>query len=112
MFRYFESAEIEFMRSLGVTYGGRELDFPRAHVECDFLVPIVHDDLIDIDVFLTKLGRSSARLEFRAQRDGELAAKGAIVIVCVDKKIQRAVPIPAGLRAKLETLLCAPGEQP
>ncbi|HEY7304782.1 MAG TPA: thioesterase family protein [Bryobacteraceae bacterium] len=112
MFRYFESAEIEFMRSLGVTYGGRELDFPRAHVECDFFVPIVHDDLIDIDVSLTKLGRSSARLEFRTLRDGKLAAKGAIVIVCVDKKIQRAAPIPPAVRAKLEAVLCASEEQP
>jgi acyl-CoA thioester hydrolase len=112
MFRYFESAEIEFMRSLGVTYGGRELDFPRVHVECDFLVPIVHDDLIDIDVFLTKLGRSSARLEFRTLRDGKLAAKGAIVIVCVDKKIQKAAPIPVTVRARLEAVLCASEEQP
>ncbi len=106
MFRYFESAEIEFMRSLGVTYGGRELDFPRVHAECDFFVPMVHDDLIDIEVCLTKLGRSSGRLEFRTLRDGMLAAKGVVVIVCVDKQTQRAVPIPAELRSKLEAVLC------
>lgn len=111
MFRYFESAEIEFMRSLGVTYGGRQFDFPRVHVECDFLVPMVHDDLIDIEVCLTKLGRSSGRLEFRTLRDGTLMAKGAIVIVCVDKQKQQPVPIPDEFRAKLEAVLCTPENQ-
>lgn len=102
MFRYFESAEIEFMRSLGITYGGREVDFPRVHVECDFQLPLVHDDVIDIEVCLTKLGRSSGRLEFRTLRKGEQAANGVVVIVCVDKQTQRPIPIPAEIRARLE----------
>lgn len=111
MFRYFESAEIEFMRSLGLTYGDREIEFPRAHVECDFLVPIVHDDLLDIDLRLTKLGRSSVRLDFQTLKAGALAAKGAIVIVCVDKQTQKAIPLPASIRAKLESALGASVEQ-
>lgn len=108
MFRYFESAEIEFMRSLGITYGGREVDFPRVHVECDFFVPMVHDDLIDIEVCLTKLGRSSARLEFRTLKSHALAAKGVAVIVCVNKQAQQSMAIPTDLRAKLEAVICSP----
>lgn len=111
MFRYFESAEIEFMRSLGVTYAGRELDFPRVHVECDFYVPMRHDDLIDIEVCLTKLGRSSARLEFRTLKGDAVAAKGVIVIVCVNKRTQQSIPIPADLRARLESVASAPQAQ-
>ena len=112
MFRYFESAEIEFMRSLGVIYGGRELDFPRVHVECDFYAPMMHDDLIDIEVCLTKLGRSSARLEFRAVKNSSLTAKGVIVIVCVNKRTQQSMPIPGDLRTKLEAVVCTPEAQP
>jgi YbgC/YbaW family acyl-CoA thioester hydrolase len=108
MFRYFESAETEFMRSLDITYGRRELDFPRVHVECDFYVPMVHDDLIDIEVCLTKLGRSSARLEFRTLKGGTLAAKGVIVIVCVNKRTQQSMAIPTDLRARLEAVICVP----
>lgn len=111
MFRYFESAETEFMRSVGITYGGRELDFPRVHVECDFFSPMTHDDLIDIEVCLTKLGRSSARLEFRTLKNGTAAARGVIVIVCVDKQTQQSIPIPADLRGRLEAVLCVPDEQ-
>jgi acyl-CoA thioester hydrolase len=102
MFRYFESAEIEFMRTLGVVYLERDFSLPRVHAECDFSLPLQHDDLIDIEVCLAKIGRSSVRMEFRTFRDGELAAKGVIVVACVAKDTQRAIPIPDWLRRKLE----------
>ena len=60
MFRYFESAEIEFMRSIGVVYHGHSFTFPRVHAECDFKLSLVHDDPIDIAVCLTKLGNPPA----------------------------------------------------
>src|SRR5579875_1412562 len=106
MFRYFESAEIEFMREVGLVYG-QPYAFPRVHVECDFRLAMVHDDLIEIEVFLTKLGRSSARFDFRTLKAGELAAHGAVVIVCMDRASQRAIPIPEDVRARLSPLLSA-----
>ena len=102
MFRYFESAEIEFMRRIGVGYTKHPYGFPRVHVECDFLLSMVHDDEIEIEVFLTKLGRSSVRLEFRTWKERRLAARGAVVIACMDKETERAIAIPADLRARLE----------
>jgi acyl-CoA thioester hydrolase len=105
MFRYFESAEIEFMRSLGITYIQRQYSFPRVHVECDFLLTLTHDDVIDIEVMLSRLGRSSATLDFQTFKSGELAAKGRIVIVCMDRKTQRSTAIPDELRAQLEPAL-------
>ncbi len=107
MFRYFESAEIEWMRTRGIIYGGGEFTFPRVHVECDFNLALRHDDLIAIEVFLTKLGRSSARLEFRTWKNGEIAATGAVVIVCMSRATQCAIPIPDELRAKLQDALTA-----
>ena len=102
MFRYFESAEIEFMRRFGVSYTKFGYGFPRVHVECDFFLSIVYDDPLEIEVFLTRLGRSSVRLEFRAFKEGELAARGAVVIACMDKQTQRAIAIPAEIREKFE----------
>jgi YbgC/YbaW family acyl-CoA thioester hydrolase len=102
MFRYFESAEIEFMRRLGVSYTKFSYGFPRVHVECDFLLAIVHDDELEIAVFLTKLGRSSVRLEFEALKEARVAARGAVVIACMDKKTGRAITIPPDLREKFE----------
>jgi acyl-CoA thioesterase FadM len=54
---------------------------------------------------LTKLGGSSARLEFRTLKNDELAATGAIVIACMSRETQRAIRIPDELRAKLAEAL-------
>jgi len=55
MFRYFESAEIELLRKVGITYDLRRYyAFPRVHVECDFMGAIAHDDLIEIEAALTR----------------------------------------------------------
>ena len=106
MFRYFESAEIELFRTVGISYALRgPYTFPRVHVECDFRIALGHDDLIDIEVCLTKLGRSSARLEFRTFKANELAATGAVVIVCTETNTRRATAIPDEMRARLLPLL-------
>src|ERR1700760_2782755 len=76
MFRYFESAEIEFLRTLGVSYSmSKGFTFPRVHVECDFKLALTHDDLIDIDLAVAKVGRSSIRFEFQTFKAEALAAK-------------------------------------
>lgn len=105
MFRYFESAEIEFMRSVGVVYLGHTFTFPRVHAECDFKLSLGHDDPIDIAVCLTKLGRSSLRLEFRTTKEHQIAATGVIVIACMNKETQRAMPIPDDIREKLQAVV-------
>lgn len=89
------------MRSLGIVYLGHEFTFPRVHAECDFKLALQHDDLIEVEVCLTKLGRSSVRLEFRTTKAGTVAARGVIVLACMNKKTQRAMPIPEEVREKL-----------
>jgi acyl-CoA thioester hydrolase len=102
MFRYFESAEIEFLRSLGVTYDmGRQVLFPRVHVECDYKLALGHDDEIDIEVRLGRIGKTSARFDFRTLKNGDVAALGHIVVVCMDREKQRARPLPDDIRRKL-----------
>lgn len=112
MFRYFESAEIEFLRSLGVSYDSRSgYNLPRVHVECDFMRVIGHDDLITIEISLTRLGRSSIHFGFRALKAGELAAKGVVVVACADSQSKSSVPMPEALRARLAPALeAAPNE--
>jgi acyl-CoA thioesterase FadM len=99
------------MRRLGVSYTKFSYGFPRVHVECDFFLSIVHDDALEIEVFLTKLGRSSVRLEFRTLKEGKLAARGAVVIACMDKATEKAIAIPVELREKFERELTSSPEQ-
>ncbi len=105
LFRYFEAAEIEFMRSLGVSYRSRDIALPRVHAECDYLLAILYDDVLQIEVRVSKVGRASISLEFKAFKEAALAARGLIVIACMDPVSQRSVPIPEPLREKLILLL-------
>jgi acyl-CoA thioester hydrolase len=103
MFRYFESAETEFLRTLGIVYLQDTFNLPRVHVECDLKLALKHDDPIEIEVRIAKLGRSSIHFNFQTFKDGELAATGLVIVACMDLQTQRAIPIPQALRAKLET---------
>jgi YbgC/YbaW family acyl-CoA thioester hydrolase len=111
LFRFFESAETELFRTFDVSYSRGAYLFPRVHAECDIQRALHHDDLLQIEVSLTKLGKSSLRFEFRALKNGEVAATGAVVIVCMDRQSQRAVPIPDDLRSKLSAI-AIPGQSP
>jgi YbgC/YbaW family acyl-CoA thioester hydrolase len=109
LFRYFEAAEVEFLRSFGLTYESKlPYSFPRVHVECDYLLAIVNDDLVTIEVSIGRIGSSSIRYEFRAMKDGRLAAHGSVVAVCIHTQTQKAVPIPDKFR---QTLLDAQAAQ-
>ena len=108
LLRHFESAEFEFLRSLGVGY--REMhaagtDFPRVHVECDYSSPIGFDDLMDIAVTVEGVGRSSFTLGFAVTVEGREAARAKLVVVAMDPKTHKAVPLPDKMRTVLEDQL-------
>jgi YbgC/YbaW family acyl-CoA thioester hydrolase len=105
LFKFFEAAETELFRLFDISYTGGTYNFPRVHAECDIQLPLLHDDLIEIEVCLTKLGRSSMRFEFKARKDGVVAATGAVAMVCMDRKSQRAIAIPDELRARFAEIL-------
>lgn len=122
--RYFEEAVSELFRHLGVSPEkslGEGLDFPRVHVECDYLLPLGFDDALEIRVYRGRVGESSFTLEpegwlleegpwgpLLAGRRGRpvpaLALKGKLVIVTVDRQKGESVPIPRELRKALEEL--------
>jgi acyl-CoA thioester hydrolase len=106
MFRYVESAEIELLRTVGITFDPRRFyEFPRVHVECDFMRTITHDELIEIEISLIKIGRSSVHFQFCTFKSAALVAKGTVVTACVDRGTQRAIAIPDDVRAKLSSIL-------
>ena len=108
LFRFFEAAEIELFRTFNISYTRGTFNFPRVHAECDIKLALRHDDLIEIEVCLTKLGTSSMRFEFRVLKDGEVAATGAVVLVCMDRQSQRAIAIPDELRARFAEIVRPP----
>jgi acyl-CoA thioester hydrolase len=111
--RFFEFAETELFRAVGLPYGVMfdELDvwLPRAHLECDFRRAARLDDLLEVSVYVGRVGTKSLRLDFEVRRVGEaeLIAVAHFVLVAVRRDTFDSVPVPEELKRRL-----APYTQP
>jgi acyl-CoA thioester hydrolase len=107
LMRHFEAAEFEFLRSIGCSYMSlmpAEGGFPRVHVECDYLAALECDDEIETAVTVERVGQTSYTLAFAAAKGGQVAGRGKIVIVCMDRGTKRPKLLPERLsRALLES---------
>jgi len=106
-FRYMESAEHEFLRSIGHVIHekseGREVGWPRVNASCDYRKPARFGDEIAIEVTVEEVRTRSVRYGFVFSIRGEEIATGSITAAHVELGEEgiRAVPIPEGLREKL-----------
>ena len=98
--RFFEFAETELFRAVGLPYGVMfdELDvwLPRAHLECDFRRAAQLDDLLEVSVYVGRIGEKSLRLNFEVRRKGEaeLVAEAHFILVAVRRETFETVPVP------------------
>ena len=110
--RFFEIAETELFRAVGMPYGKifDELDIwlPRVHLECDFHRAPRLDDLLEVSVYVGKKGRTSLRLNFEVRRkteDGtiekDLMATAHFVLVSTKRPDLKPILIPEALRKAL-----------
>ena len=85
-FRFMEAAEVEFLRSRGLSvvmdWEGRKISFPRVGASCDYLRPLHFEDVVDIVVGLKRLGRKSVTYEFEFLLGDEIVARGQLSSVC------------------------------
>jgi YbgC/YbaW family acyl-CoA thioester hydrolase len=119
-FRYVESAEHAFFRSLGFRPhtgdGATHHGWPRLEVSCQYLKPARFEQMLEISLRVTELRTSSLSYEFAiagaAEHTRPLLATGrcAIIHVAIDPAAHqiRKAPIPADLRHALERLMAAP----
>jgi len=107
--RFFEIAETEMFRSVGMPYGKvfDELDIwlPRVHLECDFRRAAQLDDLLEVSVYVGRIGRTSMRLNFEVRRKGAdgtleetLIATAHFVLVATSREGLQPLPVPEDLR--------------
>jgi acyl-CoA thioester hydrolase len=105
--RFFEFAETELFRAVGLPYGVMfdELDvwLPRAHLECDFRRAAQLDDLLEVSVFVGRVGTKSLRLNFEVRRKGEpeMVATAHFVLVAVRRDSFETVLVPDELKRRL-----------
>lgn len=120
VFRFVESAEHAFFRSLGHrvhTANGTEHEgWPRLEVACKYLKPARFEQTLAIGLRIEELRTSSLRYSFwiLGGEDGDraLVATGSFSIIHVELNAGahtiRKAPIPPALRASLENVMGTP----
>lgn len=105
--RFFEFAETELFREVGLQYGVMfdelKIWLPRVHLECDFKRAARLDDLLEVSVYVGRFGTKSMRLNFEVRRrpEEELIATAHFVLAAVNQDTFETVPIPGELRTRL-----------
>jgi len=106
--RFFGLAEAELLRSAGLGYRFlfEEIGIwlPRVRVECDFHEPVRLDELLVVEAFFSRIGRTSLHLDFevrRRDRPEALVASGRYVLVCVRQGNFEPVPLPREIRDRI-----------
>ncbi len=109
-FRFMESAEVSFLQSLGLSVrmqaAGQTLSLPRVAASCDFIKPVRFEDVVEIDVTVAKIGRSSITYAFDFTHSGQPVARGQTT--CVFCRVSpgeqlQPIEIPAEFRTKLQS---------
>ena len=115
-FRYMETAEHGFYRSLGFSVMLAQFDpplgFPRVHAACDYRRPLRFEDMFEIHLLVKEKRSRVLNYRFRFSKlpkeDGgapELVATGDLTVVCVTHQPNtpmEAVPIPAALASLID----------
>ncbi len=109
IFRWFEYAEQEFLRSRGLTLNDfldARINIPRVHVEANYRAALEYDDAVEVRVSVERVGQSSATLAFAVVRaDGELSGDGRVTWCAVDLDTESPCPLPEKLREALEAAI-------
>ncbi len=106
--RFFERCRTEWMREIGHAMGDFTRDeglaFVVRRVEIDYQRPARLDDALVVGLEVEKLGRAQVWLRQYVRRGDEELVTGIVQIVCVNVEKMKSAPIPAYLRAKLESI--------
>ncbi|MFN0153060.1 MAG: acyl-CoA thioesterase [Gaiella sp.] len=96
---YFDLARLEYHRDLGLIDIGFH-EFVMRAIETEYHAPARFDDLLDVYVRVSRLGRSSSTYEFVAlrARDDELLVTATQTLVRIDPDTRRPVPIASEAR--------------
>ncbi len=107
--RYFEmlNAAVEewFAARTGVSFADlhitRRRGLPTVTLDSRFVAPSRLGDPLEIEINLTKLGRSSCDLSYRIVSDGDERVVASAVLVHIDLDNGQAEPWPDDMRARL-----------
>ncbi|MDQ1560305.1 MAG: 4-hydroxybenzoyl-CoA thioesterase [Pyrinomonadaceae bacterium] len=105
IFHYFHIGLEEFFGArCGISYrqlmADERIGFPTVKVETEFFVPLVYGDEVDVEIYVSRTGNSSATFEYALRRasDATLCARSTQVHVAMNLDTRRPVAIPEKYR--------------
>ncbi|PYS90549.1 MAG: thioesterase [Acidobacteria bacterium] len=100
LFHYCHIALEEFFAArCGITYeqlrARERVGFPTVNVQAEFLTPLVYGDEVEVEIFVSRVGRTSATFEYVLRRasDRTPCARATLVQVAMNLDTRRAVEI-------------------
>lgn len=106
LFHYCHVAMEEFFAArCGIAYARllaeERLGFPTVNARAEFFAPLVYGDVAVVEVFVSRVGRSSATFEYTIRRaaDDLVCARATLVQAALNLDTRRAVPVPDKYRA-------------
>lgn len=106
-FDFFHRALEDFFGDNGLSYrtliDKHRVGFPAVHAEADFQQPLRFGDVLDIEVWVERIGEKSVTFAFVGTRlgDGAPIARCRLVSACIDMETFRAQAVPEVCRAFL-----------
>ena len=112
-FRYMETAEHAFFRSLGFSVLLNQFDLalglPRVHAECDYKHPLRFEDEVEIHLLVSEMKSRTVSYVFRFRKLNATpvleVARGKLTVVCVTRQPDGkmvATPIPKALADQIQ----------
>jgi len=98
---FYEGLEVPFDKLLME----RHLGVPSVKLETTFLKPTRMGETVDFWLTVSHLGRSSIRFTMGVDKDGDQRVRMNRVIVCVDQRSGKAVPVPQDIREKIQAFM-------
>ena len=81
---------------------GSRFGFPFVHIECDFKIPSMMGEVIDLTLLVERIGRSSLGIAIVCHRDGLERLRARMVTAMMSLATRQPVAMPAALRAAIE----------
>ena len=103
-FRYFEAAEWELFRHVGLPLRGHEQEFgfPRIEVKATFHAPLYVDDEIAVHIRPERIGNSSITFVLEVFKEDTRCISGTVTSVFIGPD-GRPIPVPQRIREALTT---------
>lgn len=98
---YFDVGVTEYYRAIGKPYPDAILaegsDLYAKKAEIEYHVSAVYDDIIDVCVRVSRIGRSSFEFAIELYRKDELLVSGSLIYVNANPETRKSAPLPESL---------------